>query len=58
MAVARECRDGQLVSVSLARGELEHTRLDLCLHRHRQRSFATEACLGLLAASLQTLGES
>ncbi|MFM9271085.1 LysR family transcriptional regulator [Halomonas elongata] len=58
MAVARECRDGQLVSVPLARGELEHTRLDLCLHRHRQRSFATEACLGLLAASLQTLGES
>ncbi|MDT8895225.1 LysR family transcriptional regulator [Halomonas sp. I1] len=57
MAVARECRDGQLVSVPLARGELEHTRLDLCLHRHRQRSFATEACLGLLASVLQAMGE-
>ncbi|MFG6178898.1 LysR family transcriptional regulator [Halomonas sp. THAF12] len=57
MAVARECRDGQLASVPLAPGELPRTRLDLCLHRHRQRSFATEACLGLLASALQGMGE-
>lgn len=58
MAVARECREGQLVSVPLRQGELAHTRLDLCVHRHRQRSFATEACLGLLATSLQSLDEA
>ncbi|MCK2182783.1 LysR family transcriptional regulator [Halomonas getboli] len=56
MAVARECRDGQLVSVPLAPGELPPTRLDLCVHRHRPRSFASEACLGLLASALQDLG--
>ncbi|KGE78201.1 LysR family transcriptional regulator [Halomonas salina] len=57
MAVARECRDGRLASVPLAPGELSRTRLDLCLHRHRQRSFATDACLGLLASALQGLGD-
>ena len=55
MAVARECQLGQLVSMPLASSELEAARVDLCVYRHRQRSFATEACLSLLANALQTL---
>ena len=55
MAVARECQLGQLISIPLAPSELEAARIDLCVYRHRQRSFATEACLSLLASALQTL---
>ncbi len=55
MAVARECQLGQLVSIPLASSELEAARIDLCVYRHRQRSFATEACLSLLARALQSL---
>ncbi|QJQ96289.1 MULTISPECIES: LysR family transcriptional regulator [Halomonadaceae] len=55
MAVARECRAGQLVTVPLESTELDGTRVDLCLYRHRQRSFATQACLALLAESLDRI---
>lgn len=54
MAVARECRQGELISVPLAADELEPARMDLCVFRHRTRSFAVEACLTLLAEALQT----
>lgn len=58
MAVHRECQLGELVSVPLAPSELEAARIDLCVYRHRQRSFATETCLSLLASTLQTLDNS
>ncbi|WNL43255.1 LysR family transcriptional regulator [Halomonas sp. PAMB 3264] len=53
MAVARECRNGELKSIPLAPDELEPARMDLCVFRHRTRSFAVEACLSLLAKALQ-----
>ncbi|WP_447956052.1 LysR family transcriptional regulator [Vreelandella sp. EE7] len=53
MAVARECRQGELASVPLAPDELEPARMDLCVFRHRTRSFAVEACLSRLAEALQ-----
>lgn len=55
MAVTRECQLGELVSAPLSPLELEAARVDLCVYRHRQRSFATEACLSLLASALQTV---
>ncbi len=55
MAVARECQLGDLVSIPISSSELEAARVDLCVYRHRQRSFATEACLSLLANALQTI---
>lgn len=55
MAVARECQQGELVSIPLCSSELEAARIDLCVYRHRQRSFATDACLSLLAGALQAL---
>lgn len=55
MAVARECHAGQLVGIPLQHGELPGARVDLCLYRHRQRSFATEACLSLLAEQINCL---
>ena len=58
MAVARECQSGELVSIPLSPLELEPARIDLCVYRHRQRSFATEACLSLLASALQTMTEA
>ncbi len=55
MAVARECCAGQLIGIPLQHGELLGARVDLCLYRHRQRSFATEACLSLLAEQFNRL---
>jgi len=46
------------VSIPLSPLELEPARIDLCVYRHRQRSFATEACLSLLASALQTMTEA
>ncbi|MGR4067031.1 LysR family transcriptional regulator [Halomonas sp. LR3S48] len=55
MAVARECEAGQLRAVPLKQTELAGARVDLCLYRHRQRSFAMEACLSLLVDALEGL---
>ena len=55
MAVARECLRNELISVPLAPDELEPARIDLCVYRHRIRSFAVDACLSHLSESLQVL---
>ncbi|PRY66543.1 LysR family transcriptional regulator [Vreelandella songnenensis] len=55
MAVARECRRHELISVPLAPDELEPARIDLCVYRHRTRSFAVDTCLSHLGESLQAL---
>ncbi|WP_148252795.1 LysR family transcriptional regulator [Aidingimonas lacisalsi] len=56
LAVSRECRTGQLTSVPLCHEALAGARIDLCIYRHRQRSFATDACLSLLAEAVGQYG--
>ncbi|MFI0471922.1 LysR family transcriptional regulator [Halomonas sp. HMF6819] len=55
MAVARECARGELKSIPLAADTLEAARMDLCVYRHRTRSFAVDTCLSLLTESLRAL---
>ncbi|MCP1312912.1 MULTISPECIES: LysR family transcriptional regulator [unclassified Halomonas] len=55
MAVARECACGELVSVALGRDEFEAARMDLCVYRHRTRSFAVETCVSLLSRSIESM---
>ncbi|ALM51084.1 LysR family transcriptional regulator [Halomonas huangheensis] len=55
IAVARECEAGQLVAVGLHAGELEQTRVDLCIYRHRSPSLAVRTCLQRLEEALAAL---
>lgn len=55
MAIARECEAGQLVAVALHPDELEQTRVDLCVYRHRSPSLAVRTCLARLEEALAAL---
>jgi DNA-binding transcriptional LysR family regulator len=55
ITVAQECDAGQLVAVALHPGELEQTRVDLCVYRHHSPSLAVRTCLARLEEALVEL---